>query len=431
METHSVIPTYIINLKHRTDRREHIIREFANRPEFLVEFVDACEHTVGAMGLWQSICKIISSAEKECKEFVLIAEDDHQFTSEYNHTYLSDCIAECISENGDVLLGATSWFDSALPVSDKLHWVGRFTGTQFMIIFRKFYRSILEAPFKEGDNADFKIGSLTMDKFFMSHPISTQVYFGYSDITVRNSLEGRLEDLFNNSTKGIEILNTVSNHFNDLKCKSGVVPETDITNLILPVYIILPATADKASIVSQFSGKQEFEINFVEVDDPEMGDNVNRWNAIRRVIELAKRNDDDVIIICDKDHLFTASYSKEYLFNHIIEAHYQGADILLAGCEKCHRPFPVAPFRYWIAEGSSDAFLVIYSKFFETILAEPFDEEVKPAELINEMTFHKMILYPFVSTVKEREPVFSTVVSKMAEVEIASARYYWKAAESC
>jgi GGDEF domain-containing protein len=418
------IPTYVINLKHRVDRREHITKEFIGKPEFAVELIEACEHTIGAVGLWQSICRIIESADQSGKEFVLICEDDHQFTAAYSKEYLFDCIAECIQEKGDVLLGAISWFDSALPVSDNLYWVGRFTGTQFMIIFRKFYKSMLKASFADGDNADHKIAAITRHKFLLSRPISVQAYFGYSDITARNGLEGRLDELFDRSEKGIQLLNTVSHYYTtDLQKISDADAITDFTNITLPVYVIMPPDSSKESIEQQFAGKNEFDLHFIETGTG----NVAIWKGIRSIIEDATKNDDDIIIICDKDHLFTAHYSKEYLFSNIIGAHYQGADLLVAGCRNFYRAFPIAPLRYWIAGCNSATFLVIYRKFFETVMAEPFNEEVKPGELIIEITFNKMLLYPFISIGKDGANTFEDTMNKLAEVEAASAKYYWKA----
>ena len=41
------IPTYVINLKKRPDRKEHILNEFIDKPEFEVKVVEAIEHTNG------------------------------------------------------------------------------------------------------------------------------------------------------------------------------------------------------------------------------------------------------------------------------------------------------------------------------------------------------------------------------------------------
>lgn len=424
---HNKIPTYVINLKHRTDRRTHIVKEFQDRSEFSVHIQEACEHEIGAIGLWQSICEIVTSAENNGLDFVLLCEDDHRFTGEYTCQYLSDSIAECQQMDGDILLGAISWFDCALPVSENLHWVGHFTGTQFMVIFKKFYRKILEVAFTDVDNADHKIAAVTCQKFFMSRPVSTQAYFGYSDITARNGLEGQLEELFGRSTNGIHILKRVSDYYQmEAKVLGDEAQDVDIEKLIIPVYAISRSAEDRLHMVRQFAGKPEFELNFITPDDPQMKMNVNEWIGLRRIAQQAKENDEDVIVICNGDHSFTSDYNKKDFLKHIIEAHYQGADLLLTGCQKFHRAFPVGPSRYWIAEAEACSFLVVYQKFFEALLAEPFGEDVKPEKLIHEITFDKMLLYPFISHSLEAETLTDKATKKLKEVENATLKYYWK-----
>jgi hypothetical protein len=39
------IPTYVVNLQHRTDRREHTIHEFAGREEFVQKEAASCNRT--------------------------------------------------------------------------------------------------------------------------------------------------------------------------------------------------------------------------------------------------------------------------------------------------------------------------------------------------------------------------------------------------
>lgn len=74
------LPTYVVNLPERTDRRLHIEREFSGRPEFDLHWVNACRAPRGADGLWQSLLKIIAYADETGESAILFCEDDHQFT---------------------------------------------------------------------------------------------------------------------------------------------------------------------------------------------------------------------------------------------------------------------------------------------------------------------------------------------------------------
>ena len=74
------IPTFIINLRSRVDRKAHILKEFLGHEEFDVIIAEACEHKIGAIGLWNTIKHIIKDLVRKEDEFVLVCEDDHMFT---------------------------------------------------------------------------------------------------------------------------------------------------------------------------------------------------------------------------------------------------------------------------------------------------------------------------------------------------------------
>lgn len=151
------IPTYVINLKERRDRRAHIELQFENRTEFSLHFVDAVRHNTGAIGLWETIKHIILNVENSKSDYIILCEDDHVFADAYVY---KDFIKELNIARGlgaDILVGGPSYVNGTLPVSNNLFWVQKFTGTQFVIVFRKFYNRILEANFQDEDCADSKI----------------------------------------------------------------------------------------------------------------------------------------------------------------------------------------------------------------------------------------------------------------------------------
>ena len=54
-----IIPAYVINLPERKDRLAHIQQQFLGKSEFDVTIMEACKHSIGAVGLWKSILKVI------------------------------------------------------------------------------------------------------------------------------------------------------------------------------------------------------------------------------------------------------------------------------------------------------------------------------------------------------------------------------------
>lgn len=207
------ITSYVINLAKRKDRFDHIVREFSGKEEFELKITPAIAHRIGAIGLWQTINKIIKEAQKCRDKYVIICEDDHQFTESYDPGVFKTAIALAIQLRADILSGGVSWFDTAIQVDKQLFWVNYFSGAQFLVIFRKFYEKILDAEFNEGDAADFKLSSLT-DEIFVTYPfVSVQREFGYSDVTEKNGEEGRITELFESRNEKLSQLYTMAEFY--------------------------------------------------------------------------------------------------------------------------------------------------------------------------------------------------------------------------
>ncbi len=333
------------------------------------------------------------------RDYFILCEDDHQFTEHYNYELLTQCIKEAKNNNADIICGSVSWFEDAIQISERLFWTKKFSGTQFIIIFRKFYQKILDANFEEYDAADYRICSLSNNIYFIHPFISVQKEFGYSDATTRNDGTNRVEELFATTESNVSALKEVKRFYKELE--SNTVKNHalfDFDTISIPAYIInLPERTERREhIINQFKGKKEFDVTIVHAVKHEIGA-VGLWKSIRNVIQLAIDNEDDVIIICEDDHEFTEDYSKEFLLKNVIEAHEQGCNYLTGGTGKFDFAIPVAENRYWTNHCLSTQFIVLYRKFFQKILDEPYDDTIIADIKLSEMTSHKMILFPFVS----------------------------------
>ena len=208
-----MIPVYAINLLKRTDRKTHILNEFKLYKEFNLHIVKAHEHQIGALGLWSTLKHILLDLVPPNEEYIIICEDDHAFRRSYNLNKLLKGISDAKKLNADVLCGGVSWYTDALQISDSLFWVEKFSGLQFTVIFRKFFDKILQANFTTVDAADYKLSELS-DKLFVLYPfISTQKEFGYSDVTPKNNLEGRVTEIFTNTNLRLRQLKKVSKYY--------------------------------------------------------------------------------------------------------------------------------------------------------------------------------------------------------------------------
>lgn len=214
------IPTYIINLKHRTDRKRHATNQFAkNSSLFRYHVFEAIEHAVPDRGIWLSIRSIITEADRMDYDFVLVCEDDHVFTTHFNGDLLNSCIKESARLDADILSGGVSWFDTAVQVSKDMFWVDHFNGLQFTIFFKKFYQTILSAEVVSKWTSDTRLGEMSSNTLVIHPFISVQKEFGYSDVTKKNSEDGYVSKLFENRSEKLTQLAAVS-HFYGLNYKS-------------------------------------------------------------------------------------------------------------------------------------------------------------------------------------------------------------------
>jgi len=395
------IQTFIINVEKRIERKQHSLKQFSNKPEFEVKIIKAVENENGAMGLWRTILHIIEHLTSAETDYILICEDDHQFTKDYHPDRLISNIEEAKANGADILLGGVSWFSDALQLSGNLFWVHRFTGLQFTIIFKKFFRKILETTFNDLDVADKKIATLTDNKFLIYPFISIQKEFGYSDVTAKNNTKGYVSKIFKDASIVLHKLAKVKGYYLEIPENHSAIGE-EYENISIPTYIINAADrpGQLQHIRQQFEHRNEFDLRIIEACK-HANEALGQWNSIIKVVNLAIQNDDDVIIICRDDHEFSPYYHKAYLLKNIIEAHQQGVNLLLGGTDSFQQVVPLTKNRLWVDTFRGTRFMVIYQPFFQIILEEPFSDNDTADGKFSEMTSNKMTLYPSISVQKD------------------------------
>jgi hypothetical protein len=198
------IPTFLINLKSREERRNHILKQFSGKTVFDCTLVEAIEGESGRIGLWQTIRKIVSDSIHAQHDYILICEDDHEFTDHYAEEKLFSCIYHANLLKADVLLGGICFCDNNIrKVHDNLISADNFACMQFTLIFRSFFETILNAQFTREDCADFKITELSDKKLVIYPFISRQKDFGYSDVS-DGYYENKMNEFFNETSRRIQ-----------------------------------------------------------------------------------------------------------------------------------------------------------------------------------------------------------------------------------
>ena len=67
------IPTYIVNLPERADRRQSVLAQFRGLELFSVEVVSAIKNEIGGRGLWETFMQIVKKEKGRHSDFFLIS----------------------------------------------------------------------------------------------------------------------------------------------------------------------------------------------------------------------------------------------------------------------------------------------------------------------------------------------------------------------
>ncbi|MDF2476947.1 MAG: hypothetical protein K0S24_2430 [Sphingobacterium sp.] len=170
-------------------------------------------------------------------------------------------------------------------------------------------------------------------------------------------------------------------------------------DITIPTYIINVSQSLNCfeAILSQFEGKDEFDIKIFSITEEETED-LMYWKAVRKAIETAIYNDEDVILICDENHEFTSSYKKEQLVSIIYEAHRLQASILLGGVNGDFRNLlPLKLGITWLEAFSQSNFIIIFRSLYNKFLNESFCSTENFFKKLSLLTSNKFVIHPPIS----------------------------------
>lgn len=212
------LPTYIISLPERDERRKHALREFEGKTLFDVHVFPAIKHERGAVGLWRSIVEIVAKAKKNKDDAILICEDDHTFTPAYDESCFIQNLFRAAEYGAQVLLGGIGNVRNAVPVCNDMMWIDWFWCTQFMVVYSTAYDDILNANFDEHfDVADEFLSKILSNKLVFFPFISEQHDFGYSDVTMSNNRHGTIGLYFEKTAHKLKAYQRIFNKYGLVK----------------------------------------------------------------------------------------------------------------------------------------------------------------------------------------------------------------------
>lgn len=186
------------------------------------------------------------------------------------------------------------------------------------------------------------------------------------------------------------------------KSKNVKLLEDAKNDFYLPVYVInLKDRIDRRlHCIKQFEDKREFKINFIVAEEHPIGA-VGLWKSIVKAVQLAIQREDDIIIICEDDHIFTSAYNKDYFFANIIKAEAHGSELLAGGVGGFGTAVPVDTNLYWVDWFWCTQFIIVFESLFQKILDYDFKDSDTADNVLSVLANDTMTIYPFVSIQKD------------------------------
>lgn len=214
-----MLNTFILNMPQRTERLRSVTAEFHDYVRlFRTVYIRPVSHAVPRISHWLTFLQLAREAGVSGLPCFIFCEDDHVFTPSFDEASFMATVEEADSLGADVLMGGVSWMKTPVQVRDSLFWLEGFNGTQFMVVFSRFYDKILKSEFSEDSVVTDLHISANSNNIFVVYPfVSRQKEFGYSDCTVTNNKKGYVENLFESTSRGLDILYKVRNFYHGLQ----------------------------------------------------------------------------------------------------------------------------------------------------------------------------------------------------------------------
>lgn len=387
MNKPNLITTYIITPDDQAETGS-VSATFAGHEEFSLNIISRIPHDNKIISLKNTVKEIVRLAVKNDEDYILICNNEHQFSDKYSTEILFEAIKNAKELNADILCGGINLFWSAVRISENLFWVEDFTGLRFVLLFKSYYKSILEN--------ESKVLPYTNAKFFIYPFLSIQ-----KKATNESSPIDPGSKLSDDCSAQVKILDSVSTFYKRLDYRMFHLNENSYNDVSIPTYIInLAERTDRlAHIKDQFHGRNEFDIQIVEAFKHRIGA-VGLWESMRQIIKKAIVAGHEYILICEDDHEFTAHYSKSLLVRNIMEAQHQKAEMLAGGICEFHMAVPITDERVWVDTSFCTQFIIIFKSVFEKIINQSFDDSVTADSMLSYLLNNKMVFYPFISTQK-------------------------------
>ncbi|NLR78205.1 hypothetical protein [Chitinophaga eiseniae] len=158
---------------------------------------------------------------------------------------------------------------------------------------------------------------------------------------------------------------------------------------------------ENKAITDQFTGKPEFIIHHAE------GPRLLTLVELKALTLTAQMAGDDLFILSNTHHQFTAHYTAAYLEAGISAAQKNNADILLGAVNWMESAIQVDQHLFWLDKFLGCQFIVLFRRCYNALLNIRIDgdnAEIAIDGVLSSIAANKLLLYPFISPVTEKIP---------------------------
>jgi hypothetical protein len=167
-----VLPVFAINCTDRESMNQRIKLNFENRDGFLLDRLYSTEHPSSAW-VWETLTDIFKRSLGASNDFVIICNEQHVFSNQFEYKYLIKNIIEGYCQNADVLCGGIDGGASyAMKISENRFWLNSFFPLRFVVFYRKFYKKFIDNPFSESSSIFSQIANLSKGVMVIHPPVS-------------------------------------------------------------------------------------------------------------------------------------------------------------------------------------------------------------------------------------------------------------------
>jgi hypothetical protein len=168
------------------------------------------------------------------------------------------------------------------------------------------------------------------------------------------------------------------------------------------IFLILNENeVENLALMNEFSCKKEFfETEIISTMSFNNPDYI--WKLMCEVI--SKNPDNDFLIFCTNDFIFSPDFSIEHLDYCIAKTQDFKGDLLLGSTDRLDEVLEVDKSLFWINNFENPKFIIVFKTFFNIITNNNFDNT--PIQYLTENIF---LIYPLLSKFKGNQNISETL----------------------